>query len=133
MGLILVRSMQRVLLGLAAMLVSCAGAPTLSGPYASRASEDDIQQIKRLAAHYPKNMTVTAEDWAPLNSIIFDRPDHARVELKDSRTTFVFGVEKRSGKWLIREHEMVSYGPIIHRPEDDPEVRKEALRPQIGH
>jgi hypothetical protein len=118
---------------LAALLISCASAPTISGPYASRASNDDVQQIKRLAAHHPKNMTVTPEDWAPLHSITFDRPDHARVELKDSRTTFVFGVERRSGKWLIREREMVSYGPIIHGPGDDPEARKEALRPQIGH
>ena len=84
---------------LAALLISCAGVPTISGPYASRASENDIALIKRLAAHHPKE--VRAEDWAPLKSISFESADRAKVTLEGNQITLSFIVRKRAGNWSI--------------------------------
>ena len=99
--LVLVRSMTRAvpLVLIVALLVSCAGAPIISGPYASRASEDDIEQIKRLASHHPKE--VRAEDWAPLKSISFESADRAKVTLEGNQIVLSFTVRKRGGSWSI--------------------------------
>ena len=91
--------MQRVLLSiLGSVLVSCA-APTIGGPYASRASEDDVLQIKRVSSHHPKE--VPADEWAPLKSISFESADRAKVELEDSHITLSFIVRKRGGNWSV--------------------------------
>ena len=120
--------MPRLLLGIfAGTVVSCA-APTVSGPYASRASEDDIRQLRRLAFHAPRGWE---KEWSPLHSIAFETPTRAKITLKDWHETVTFTAEKNRSDWLLREATLVGTSRPYHDG-DNPETRLEELRPQIG-
>jgi hypothetical protein len=113
---------------IAAMLISCAGAPTVSGPAATRASEDDIRQLRRLASHAPRGWE---KEWAPLQSIAFETPLRAKITLKDWHETVTFIAEKHTNAWVMRHESLVGNSRSYHEG-DDPESRLEEIRPQIG-
>ena len=109
------------------MLISCA-APTISGPAASRASEDDIRQLRRLATHAVRGWE---KEWAPLQGIAFETPTRAKITLKDSHETVTFIAEKRTSEWFVRQETLVGNSRPYHDG-DNPEARLEEIRPQIG-
>ena len=103
--------MQRVLLSVViALLMSCTSAD-ISGPYASRASAEDIREITRLVRSHPKG--VLAEVWAPLARITFESADRAKVELEDSRILTSFIVRNRGGQWSIDKSTIKSIPLVI--------------------
>ena len=98
--LILVRSMSRIALVLAALAVSsCATSISISGPFASHISENDIRDIRQLVESRPPN--IERATWGRLWSVSFDRVDRARVELRNSMFYTRFVVLKRAGEWTI--------------------------------
>ena len=110
-------------------LLSCTIAPTVTGPYASRVSQEDVRQIRSLASRGPSDWPL---EWplAPVHTIMFLRPDRAKVERTDARITIKYEVEKHAATWMIKPYSAEAVGPALVEGRDP---RLEALRPQIGH
>jgi hypothetical protein len=83
------------------LLTACASQPQITGPYASRLSDVDIQQIRLLVLKEPN----TDHRLAAIEAI---RPDKAWVKvggLDSSGARYNrFLVLKRDGKWIVHPY-----------------------------
>ena len=87
------------LLFLISILSSCLYPLTVGGPYRSRVSDADVEQIERLLSHHPPQ--VEPELWAPVRRIWFVCPDRAVVKLTDGKAYVELTVYKHAGQWHI--------------------------------